>query len=133
MKAKSIIFLSDSNTVLEYTSDSSFVSNNYPIRNNRQEHANYIAEKLTKCNQSQKAFGIRRRDGIYLEFSGLENYSLNTKSLENMKQGIRLLKVWKDNEIERAIVYIPNGKESYFLNKVKDSIHLLHSSSFSVS
>ena len=37
-----------------------------------------------------------------------------------MKQGIRLLKVWKDNEIERAIVYIPNGKESYFLNKVKE-------------
>ena len=43
------------------------------------------------------------------------------KSLENRKAGIRLLNVHEDEEksIIRATVYIPAGKESFFLKKVE--------------
>jgi hypothetical protein len=58
---------------------------------------------------------------VYLEFSSASKYDLAIKSLENLAQGIRLLNVKSDKETEtiKATVYIPSGKESYFINKVE--------------
>ena len=47
-----------------------------------------------------------------------------TKSLEHITKGIRLLNVKEisegDNHVKtRAIVYVPNGKEGYFISKIR--------------
>src|SRR5699024_4690549 len=50
---------------------------------------------------------------------------LATGSLENIGQGIRLLNIKEEleSEIEKATVYIPNGKESYFLDRIEAYIN----------
>jgi len=62
---------------------------------------------------------IHYKDGMYLEFSGAQNYDLAVKSLENISSGIRLLNVKTENDTIKATVYVPSGKESIFLNKVQ--------------
>jgi hypothetical protein len=63
---------------------------------------------------------IKYKDGICLEFSGQKEHELMLKSLENLSVGIRLQNVRIDakNDIVRATVFIPNGKESFFINRI---------------
>ncbi|MGI6090192.1 MAG: S8 family peptidase [Saccharofermentanales bacterium] len=96
----------------------------YPERNIK-SHANLIQTKLRNsyevANRQKQAAAIRYKDGVYLEFSSATQYDLAIQSLENRKEGIRLLNVRKDAESEtmKATVYIPAGKESYFLKKAE--------------
>jgi hypothetical protein len=66
------------------------------------------------------------RDGIYVEFEGAPGYDLVTKSLEDRGAGIRLLNVYTirsqsdpTQEITRATVFIPSGKQEHFLRKIR--------------
>jgi len=63
---------------------------------------------------------IKYKDGIALEFSGQQAHELMLKSLENMSTGIRLQNVRVDtkNDIVCATVFIPNGKETFFVNRI---------------
>ena len=58
---------------------------------------------------------------MYVEFSGLSGYELATKSLEDNKNGIRLLNIRDETEsnVTKATVYIPEGKHSLFLQKIR--------------
>ncbi len=67
------------------------------------------------------------RDGVYVEFEGAPGYDLVTKSLEDRGAGIRLLNVYTvrsesdpTQELTRATVFIPSGKQEKFLNKIKE-------------
>lgn len=75
-------------------------------------------------NKSEKQCHCRPYRGTYLEFKSALNSDLITESLENMRQGIRLLSVRtvENNGVEeiKAIVYIPQGKEATFINKIQD-------------
>jgi|LSQX01.1.fsa_nt_gb hypothetical protein len=85
-------------------------------------HADLITRKLRQSNQDdtlRRATAVRYREGVYLEFTGAPDHDLATKSLENRRQGIRLLNVQEDGNVTKALVYIPAGKESYFLQKVE--------------
>jgi hypothetical protein len=70
------------------------------------------------------AVSIRSREGTYLEFKSSAGHDLVTKSLEDVRQGIRLLNVRQqenDGEDETVCtVYIPAGKENFFLKKIND-------------
>ena len=87
-------------------------------------HANYIKSKLqTAYNQSitqKQAAAIRYKEGTYLEFASAAEHDLPIKSLENITTGIRLLNVREDeeNKIIYATVYVPDGKESFFIERV---------------
>lgn len=66
------------------------------------------------------------RDGVYVEFEGAPGYDLVTKSLEDRGAGIRLLNVYTlrsesdpTQEITRATVFIPSGKQENFLKKIR--------------
>jgi hypothetical protein len=87
-------------------------------------HAAYISRQLQAAAEAsltqKQVAAIRYKDGVYFEFSGAENHELAIKSLENLQQGIRLLNVKHDGDIVKATVYIPAGKESYFLSKVQE-------------
>lgn len=122
---KKNIFLNDTNTSIPYVSRSMPIGKNFPRRDNSKLHAKFIERKLNECyerSETQKqAAAIRYKEGVYLEFSSAAKHDLAIKSLENKTQGIRLLNVKTNNETEtiKATVYIPAGKESYFINKVE--------------
>ena len=126
---KKLLFLSNTKESLEYASPSSFANKIYPKRENPSAHADFITRKMLECriqstHQTQaltqeQVAAIHYKDGMYLEFSGAQNYDLATKSLEHFASGIRLLNVKKEENITKATVYVPNGKEKVFLNKVE--------------
>ena len=121
---KKNIFLTNTAEAMPYVSKPQMGSFSYPKRNVK-SHAELIQKKLQdsyKAAITQKqAAAIRYKEGVYLEFSSASQHDLAIKSLENRKQGIRLLNVQKDSESDtiKATVYIPAGKESYFINKVE--------------
>ena len=95
-------------------------------------HGKYICKQLDKvwnrADENRKAMfaTIKQREGTYIEFRGADNCELIAYSLENATQGIKLLNIREekniDNEVQAATVYIPNGKENYFNQKVQDYI-----------
>ena len=117
------IFLESTKDVLPYVSGSKPFKRKFPLRSDPAAHAAFISRKLQECKEqslSQKQVAaIRYKEGTYLEFSGASEHDLNIKSLENRQQGIRLLTVKNDGDTIKATVYIPAGKESYFLKKVE--------------
>lgn len=122
--SKKNIFLNNTVEPLPYASESKPIGHDYPTRNPA-SHANFIRNKLQECYSraltDKQVAAIRYKDGVYLEFSSASNCDLAIKSLENRKQGIRLLNVKNDDETQtiKATVYIPAGKESYFISKIE--------------
>lgn len=121
-RRKKNIFLTQTVETMPYTSTSRPIGTNYPKRTVA-THAAFIQRKLQECytnslTQRQVA-AIRYKEGTYLEFSSAKGHDLAIKSLESRKSGIRLLNVREDEEsdIVKATVYIPAGKESFFLKK----------------
>jgi len=95
----------------------------FPVRENPKEHVQMILHKLEGCKQSlsdRQVAAIHYKNGMYLEFSGKLANDLKTESLENLKQGIRLLNIREEGNCKRATVYVPDNKVSYFLKKAND-------------
>ena len=126
---KRLLFLTDTKASLDYVSKSSPASKNFPTRENPSQHAAFISRRIQECQRQsgsrptnltqEQVAAIHYKDGMYLEFSGSQNYDLAVKSLENISSGIRLLNVKNENDTIKATVYVPNGKESLFLKKVE--------------
>lgn len=126
---KRLLFLTDTKASLDYVSKSSMPSKNFPTRENPSQHAAFISRRIQECQREsgsrptnltqEQVAAIHYKDGMYLEFSGSQNYDLAVKSLENISSGIRLLNVKNENDTIKATVYVPNGKESLFLKKVE--------------
>lgn len=120
------IFLQETRDTLPFVSKHGRSGTAFPVRTNPGAHAAFIAQKLNECKSQdltqRQVAAIRYKDGLYLEFSGAENYDLNTKALENYqsKAGVRLLNIRKDGNVTKATVYIPAGKENYFLKRVQE-------------
>lgn len=82
-----------------------------------------IWNQKERLKESRTAEKIVTREGTYLSFTSAANNDLITKSLENIKKGIRLLNV-KEEQIDaehtqvRATVYIPSGLEGFFISKI---------------
>lgn len=119
---KKNILLNDITDRLAYKSSSRNVVKKYPIRQDYLSHADHIKgqyETAIKKSIEQKQVGAIKTKGMYTEFSGLQNFELATKSLENRKNGIRLLNVQTTpDEIMKATVFIPEGKENFFLKRI---------------
>ena len=103
---------------------------NIPKRN-RDQHGNFLKKEFKKLwKQSEKDNKDRRqiqvlpfKTGHYIEFRGQAGYELVTKSLEDIKKGIRLLNIYEQEEqdnkkITVATVYVPENKVSIFLKKI---------------
>ena len=119
------IFLHETRDTLPFVSKRRRSGTTFPVRTNPGAHAAFIAHELNECRRQdltqRQVAAIRYKDGLYLEFSGAENCDLQTKALDNYqaKSGIRLLNVRQDGNVQRATVYIPAGKENYFLDRVQ--------------
>lgn len=79
--------------------------------------------KKKELDKQRQAEQIPVKSGTYLSFKSSANEELITKSLEDLRQGIRLLNV-KEIHIDEnqkqtiATVYVPNGKEGLFVGKI---------------
>lgn len=74
--------------------------------------------------QRREAEQITTREGTYISFTSAADHDLITKSLEDLRKGIRLLNIKEipvgDNHTQtRATVYVPNGKEGHFISKIQ--------------
>ena len=126
---KRLIFLTDTKEALDYVSKSNPFTKRFPQRDNPSQHAAFISRKIQECQRESKSetspltqeqvAAIHYKDGMYLEFSGAQNFDLATKSLENLSSGIRLLNVKSEDDVIKATIYVPNGKENIFLKKIQ--------------
>lgn len=101
-----------------------------PIRD-RAEHSQRllkqfeaIREAKEQLQQQRSAEQIATREGTYIQFTSSADHDLITKSLEDLRKGIRLLNikeipVGKNQTQVRATVYVPNGKEGHFISKIQ--------------
>lgn len=96
-----------------------------PLRN-RYEHGMLIKKSYEGIVNNKKS-NIKNEsiiDGIYLQFNGEPDYDIITKSLEDTTHGIKLMNIKKnkdknDNEYISATVFVPDGAENVFLNKIE--------------
>ena len=94
------------------------------IQRDRVAHAKKLEKEFLNAVRQSLSRSVDV-SGAYLEFTGSEGQELVTKSLEDMRQGIRLLNVRKSDSVEggsvtHATVFIPRKKEESFLGKIKD-------------
>lgn len=127
------IFLRDTGDVAEFTTPRGGGPQKGPERD-RQSHSEKLQEqwaaiwaKAREQAESRTAVSMPTKDGVYVEFEGAPGYDLVTKSLENRQSGIRLLSVYTvpaanapEQDITRATVFIPSGKQEHFLKKIKE-------------
>jgi hypothetical protein len=83
-----------------------------------------IWQQKELLKQQRNAEQIATREGTYVQFTSAANHDLITKSLEDIRKGIRLLNIKEipigENETQvRATVYVPNGKEGHFISKIQ--------------
>lgn len=84
-----------------------------------------IWQQKEQLQQQRSAEQIATREGTYIQFTSAADYDLITKSLEDLRKGIRLLNIKKitvgEDQIQvRATVYVPNGKEGHFIAKIQE-------------
>lgn len=73
--------------------------------------------------EKRTAESIPSNKGTYIQFASALDFDLVTKSLESISNGIRLLNIQEEiiggQKQIKALVFIPHGKESYFVNKIE--------------
>ncbi|MCB0539099.1 MAG: S8 family peptidase [Bacteroidetes bacterium] len=83
-----------------------------------------IWQQKGQLQQQRSAEQVATREGTYIQFTSAADHDLITKSLEDLRKGIRLLNIKEipvgDNQTQvRATVYVPNGKEGHFIAKIQ--------------
>lgn len=129
------IFLRDSGESSDYTRPPRKIeqAHRFPARE-RESHSARLRQqwesiwtRAREQQESRTAVSMPTRGGVYVEFEGAPGYDLVTKSLEDRGAGIRLLNVYTiraesdtTQEITRATVFIPSGKQEKFLKKINE-------------
>ena len=111
------------------TSRSGRGSSRYPDRK-PQKHSNKLSCQLKDAWENAKsigdkltAVGVKKREGIYLEFFSEPGFDLKISSLENNqgKEAIKLLNTRFDehNKQYKTTIFVPWSRQDFFLDKVK--------------
>lgn len=88
-------------------------------------YANRLKSALSEADKQAKA---RRRDaaaikvsgaspGLYIVFQGHKGFQLKLSSLEAQRSGIELVSVGVGDKVEKGLVFVPDGKVKYFINR----------------
>ncbi len=121
------IILQDKGESLEYKPMTGGAGRtNYPFRDSRKEHGERLKsqfelawKKSKEACEDRLAVSASVREGVYLQIKGKAGYDLITKSLEDTRQGVRLVNIQiNDDEEICATVYIPNAKHDFFIKKI---------------
>jgi len=128
------IFLREAQKTEEFTTPRGGGSQKGIPQRDRQLHSaklqnqwSTIWARAKEQKESRTAVSMPTSDGFYIEFEGAPGHELVTKSLEDRRAGIRLLNVYTispendpKEEITRATVFIPSGKQDHFLKKIEE-------------
>jgi len=124
----SLLFLSELVESIPYKTDGRGPTLDIPDRD-RSSHGDNLVRKFRQIwqeaeeiNNNRLAVSQKVKDGTYIEFKGAIGSDLVTKSLEDLRQKIRILNV-REELIEGklqtfATVFVPKGKENFFLKKI---------------
>jgi hypothetical protein len=90
------------------------------------QHAETLKREFTVAYEKHSTLkpeqiaAIKYKDGVCLEISGLKGNALLFNSLEDMRVGSRLrnVRVDPENGVVQATVFIPKGKETFFIKKL---------------
>ncbi len=111
-----------------------FISKSRPVPNtvfperDRISHGQWLQKRFEQIwqesvsiREERSAASLPVRRGVYVEFASQSGSPLSTKSLENIRAGIRLLNV-REREVDGqpvnfATVYVPSEKRGIFLKK----------------
>lgn len=96
---------------------------NFPSRASRKQHASFLRKQLegawgSALEETKDVVATSVREGVYLQIEGKEGYDLVTKSLEDVRQHVRLLNVIEEKGVTKATVYVPSKKQDFFLKKI---------------
>ena len=87
-----------------------------------------IWHQKEQLQQQRSSAQIATREGTYIQLTSAADHDLITKSLEDLRKGIRLLNIKEipvgENQTQvRATVYVPKGKEKHFIAKIQKYQH----------
>lgn len=81
-----------------------------------------ILSDYNRLHDERTAASLATIDGVYIQFVGAPDFDLKTSSMEDSKNGIRLLNIKEeitDNQKKiSATVFVPYEKANVFLNKI---------------
>ncbi len=128
-----ILFINNNAESITYKTQGFGPQLTIPDRDRQSHGARLVAtfERIWQQAQSitneRTAVSLPVKNGLYVEFKGAPGCDLVTKSLEDIRAGIKLLNIREqidDHGIRQtfATVFIPSGKENYFLNKIRKYI-----------
>ena len=121
------IFIKKSPDVMDYTSPKGGAKALKLPKRNRPQHGKFLKNRFKNLweqakKEERKAVSLPAKDGFYIEFRGKVGFELVTKSLENIKSGIRLLNIREekhgDQKMTIATIYVPYSKADLFLKKI---------------
>lgn len=134
---KKHIFITGSAETSLFTSTSSGGKPPRYPEQNRAIHGAFIKKRLEQAwaqtlqeQEARAAVAVPTRQGTYIEFESAPGFDLKTESLDNRPSGIRLLNIRTELPIlhpaseepvavTKATVYIPAGKEGFFIERVR--------------
>lgn len=118
---------------------------NLPVRNNRNAHAERLEKEFNAAweraevdKRETVAIAVTDRYGVYLEIKGQAGCDLLTKSLEDVRQHVRLCNIKHDIDSNgestiSTTVYVPHTKKDFFIKKINkyressDSVRVISS------
>ncbi len=133
-KLRHLRFVPQTPVATDYVSPASF-PRPHPPNQNRAIHAALLEQRLGDTERAIQervaaaaAAGRPPTAGTYVEFVGQPGYGLELNSIEARKQGLEVVAVHQDEvqvgdrveSLERATVFVPHGKLSYFATKVRE-------------
>ena len=120
------VFIKDSHSAIGYISPRMGGGQNHIPLKNRKEQGRFLKKKFEglwkEFEKTRGAVYFVEVSGVSVDFCSKAGYDLVTKSLEDLKAGIRILNIRREEkngtETIFATVYIPRDKISIFLKKV---------------
>lgn len=109
-------------TTSSYSSPRGGGSDEEFVPRDRAAHAANLAFQIDKAMamaEVREAALASSSNGFYLEFDSAEDVGFAVNSLEDRRQGVRLLNVHEENGITKATVFVPNVKRSFHKAKIE--------------
>lgn len=96
-------------------------SENYYVSRDRKTHAARLLSQIDKVIKEAEAreASSGSSGGFYLEFDSADDAEFAVNSLEDKRQGVRLLNVHTEGGVTKAAVFVPNEKKTFHKEKVE--------------
>ena len=108
-------------TTSEYSRPNGGGSENNYVSRDRKTHAARLLSQIDKAIMEAEAREASScsSGGFYLEFDSADDAEFAVNSLEDKRQGVRLLNVHAEGGVTKATVFVPNEKKTFHKEKIE--------------